>query len=143
MKKSGGETFQSDEHRKFANSPPPLPTDRVSPSFDPHPLRRSERIHQKNKVNTLDGVNHKVRFAKEVTIFHFDPDDVVKCNYVFPDRRRQQHREEGGGVRGGLLLLLLFGAAAAAHLGKLNYILQHHPDQNGKSSLLSQNELGD
>ncbi len=103
MKKSGGETPQSDEHRKIANSPPPLPTDRVSPSFDPHPLRRSERIRQKNKVNKLDGVIRRVRFAKEVTIFHFDPDDVVKCNFVFPDGRRQQHREEGGGAHHGRL----------------------------------------
>ncbi len=64
----------------------------------------------------------------------------VKLEQVEPGRVL---RHLCGGVHGGLLLLLLFGAAAAAHLGKLNYILQHHPDQNGKSSLLSQNELGD
>ncbi len=97
MEKSGGETPKSDEHRKIANSPPPLPKHRVSLSFDPHPLCRSERIRQKNKVNKLDGVYYSVRFAKEVISFHFDPDDVVNCNFAFPDGRQRQHREDGGG----------------------------------------------
>ncbi len=51
IKKSGGEIPESDERRKSANSPPSPPTDRVSPSFDSHPLHRSERVRQKNKVN--------------------------------------------------------------------------------------------
>ncbi len=43
----------------------------------------------------MDGVYYSVRFANKVTIFHFDPDDGVKCNFVFPDGRRRRHREEG------------------------------------------------
>ncbi len=55
IKKTGGESPKSDEHRKFANLPPSPPTNCVSPSFDSHLLRRSERIRQKIKVNKLDG----------------------------------------------------------------------------------------
>ena len=103
MKKSGGESPKSDEHRKIANSPPSPKTNRVSASFDSHPLRRSEQIRQKNKVNKLDDVYYSVRFAKEVTIFHFDPKDIVKCNFIFPDGWRWQHRGEGGGAHHGRL----------------------------------------
>ena len=80
MKKSGGEIPESDEHRKkqIAILPPSHPTDRVSPSFDSHPLCLSEQIWQKNKVNKLNGVYYSVRFAKDMTIFHFDLNDVVK-----------------------------------------------------------------
>ncbi len=97
LKKSAGEIPESDEGREFANSPPSSPIDRVSSSFDSHPLRRNERIRQKNKVNKLEGIYYSVRFAKEVTVFHFDSEDVVKCNFVFPDGWRQQHlgEEEG------------------------------------------------
>ncbi len=91
MKKSRGEIPESDEHTKIANSSLSHPTDCVSPSCDSHPLRHSERIRQKNNVNNLDGVYYSVQFAKDVTIFHFDPNDVVKCNLIFPDGRRQEH----------------------------------------------------
>ncbi len=56
MKKSAGEIPESDEGKKFANSPHSSPIDRVSSSFDSHPLRHSERIRQKNKVNKLEYV---------------------------------------------------------------------------------------
>ena len=102
MKKSGGEIPKSDEHRKIPNSSPSPPADRVSPSFDSHLLRRSERIWQKNRVNKLDSVLY-VQFAKDMTIFHFDPEDVVKCNFAFPDGWRRQHRGEEGGADHGHL----------------------------------------
>ncbi len=94
LKKSGGEIPESDEQRKSVPNASSYPsTDRVSPSFDSHSLRRSERIRQKNKVNKLDGIH--VRFVKNVTIFHFNPEDV-KCNFVFPDGWQQLLREGEG-----------------------------------------------
>ncbi len=63
MKKSRGEIPKSDEQSKIPNSSPSPLTDRVSPSFDPHTLCRSEWIRQKNKVNKLSGALH-VRFTK-------------------------------------------------------------------------------
>ncbi len=40
---------------------------------------------------------------KNVTIFRFDPEDVVKYNFVFPDWWQQQHRGEEGGADHGHL----------------------------------------
>ncbi len=88
---------------KLLIRPPSPPTDRVSPSFDSNPLRRSERIWQKNKVNKLDGVYYSVCFAKEVTIFQFDPEDIVTCNFVFLDGWQQQLRGGRGGAHHGRL----------------------------------------
>ncbi len=51
----------------------------------------------------LDGMYYSVRFAKKVTNFHFDPEDIVKCNFSFPDGWQQQHRGEGGGAHHGHL----------------------------------------
>ncbi len=93
LKKSGGEIPERDEQRKSVPNVSSSPlTDPVSPSFDSHPLCFSEheRIRHKKKVNKLDGALH-VPFVKDVTVFHFDPEDVVKCNFVFPDGWRQQH----------------------------------------------------
>ena len=35
--------------------------------------------------------------------FHFDKDNVVKCNFNFPDVRRQQQRDKEGGAHDGRL----------------------------------------
>ena len=64
--------------------------DCVSPSFNSHPFRRSERIQQKNKVKKLNSAL-QVQFGKEAKVFYFDPNNIVQCNFVFPDGGQQQH----------------------------------------------------
>ncbi len=72
LKKSGGEIPESDEQRKIVpNVSSPL-ADRVSsPPFDSHPLRHSERIRQKNKVNKLDGTDVACQICKRSDDFPF------------------------------------------------------------------------
>ena len=88
MKKIGGEIPKIDEHRKIPISSPSPLANRVFPSFESHPLRRSEGIWQKSKVKKLDSVLH-VRLMKDMAILHFNPEDVAKCNFVFPDEWQQ------------------------------------------------------
>ncbi len=38
----------------------------------------------------FDGMYYSIRFAKKETNFHFDPEDIVKCNFSFPDGWQQQ-----------------------------------------------------
>ncbi len=50
-------------------------------------------------MNKLDGVLH-VRFAKEVTIFYFDPEDVVKSPLAPPSPPGDEDDVEGGPALG-------------------------------------------
>ncbi len=40
------------------------------------------------------------QICKEVMIFHFNPANIVKCNFAFPDGWGQQHRGEEGADHG-------------------------------------------